>query len=487
MCILMNDMLKYHQMNELNYLKLKESQTIELKTSEQKLPSNIFETYCSFANTKGGSILLGIKEGNDENIIVGVKNVETIKKDFFNTISNKSKVSSCLGGDELWNEIKLDGKTIIEIKIPEAPRYLKPVYLNSNPSLTYIRRSDGDYLASEHERKAMELDSFPRKVDMQANRNGITLADLNQESLKMYRSLFNERNPENLFRSLDDLSFYKTIGVLAAKDETFVPTNGAVLLFGQYLQIKQIFPEYNVDYRENLTHSTRWDYRLDGSDLSWSGNAFDFVMKSLAHMKPLLPNPFHLSDDGISENGGNLLRECIREGIANAICNCDFLLPGGVSVLYDENKIVFKNAGRMRLPLKRALLGGDSDPRNEGVMNLLHLIKIGDKAGTGIPNIVLKMRELGYPEPVWEEESYPNKTTLTLLIPPLNIVKETNSLDKKIISFLAREGEASVTAIANSLNTSNASISLSLKELKKKNIVNDNGKTTKGKLFFLVK
>lgn len=120
-------------------------------------------------------------------------------------------------------------------------------------------------------------------------------------------------------------------------------------------------------------------------------------------------------------------------------------------------------------------------------MNLLHLIKIGDKAGTGIPNIVLKMRELGYPEPVWEEESYPNKTTLTLLIPPLNIVKETNSLDKKIISFLAREGEASVTAIANSLNTSNASISLSLKELKKKNIVNDNGKTTKGKLFFLVK
>lgn len=472
-------------MNEINYLKIKESQTVELKTSEQKLPSSLFETYSSFANTKGGAIFLGIKEGNNENIIAGVSNPKSLKKDFFNAISNNTKVSVCLGGDELWKEIDVDGKTIIQITIPEAPRSLKPVYLNSNPALAYIRRNDGDYLASEQERRAMELDSFPFKMDMQPNSSDITLYDLNQESLDTYRSLFNERNPGNLFRSLDDIAFYKTIGALGYKGGTLLATNAAVLLFGNYLQIKRLFPEYNLDYRENVSHSTRWDYRLDASDLSWSGNAFDFIMKTFAHMKPLLPNPFHISDDGITENGGQLLAECVREGIVNAICNCDYLLSGGVSVIYEGDKIVFRNAGCMRLPLERALQGGNSDSRNEGVMNLLHLAKIGDKAGTGIPNIVLKMKELGYPEPIWEEETSPNKTTLTFLLPQLSAVKGMNALDKQIVSFLAREGESNVTSIAQYLNVSNATISLSLKELEKKNIVSNNGKPTKGKMFFL--
>ncbi len=474
-------------MKNSEYSKAKESQVLEFKAAEKGLPASVFETYCSFANTKGGTIVLGIKEGEKPNVIVGVSNVKNLKKDFFNTISNKTKVSACLGDDELWNEKVIDGKTIVEIAVPEAPCSLKPLYLNGNPALTYIRRNDGDYLASEYERKAMELDSFPQKQDMRANQFRIHFNDLNQETLKAYRSMFNEKNPDNIFITLDDVSFYKSIGALTNKDGTYLPTNAAVLLFGNYLQIKQIFPEFNLDYRENASHSSRWDYRLDASDLTWSGNVFDFIVKSVTHMKPLLPNPFHLSDDGITQNGGILLLECVREGIANAICNCDFLLSGGVSIVYEGNRILFRNAGRMHLSLNRALIGGESNPRNEGVMNLLHLVKIGDKAGTGIPNIVLKMKKLGYPEPIWEDDAFPSVTTLTLLLPPSGALRPNKDIDKDIVVFLAKEGESNVTSIAKALNVSTATISLALKALKEKNVVSDNGKTTKGKLFFLSK
>ncbi len=139
----------------------------------------------------------------------------------------------------------------------------------------------------------------------------------------------------------------------------------------------------------------------------------------------------------------------------------------------------------MRLPLERAMLGGDSDPRNEGVMNLLHLVRIGDKAGTGIPNIILKMKKLGYPEPIWKDEAFPCKTTLTLLLTKVSSSKTNNTLEKKIIAFLAKEGESSITEIANALNVANATISLTIKTLKQRGIVEDNGKPTKGKLFFL--
>lgn len=64
------------------FLKLKENQTIELKQSTNGLPSSIFETYSSFANTKGGKIYLGIKEGKEPNNIIGVNNPSALKKDF---------------------------------------------------------------------------------------------------------------------------------------------------------------------------------------------------------------------------------------------------------------------------------------------------------------------------------------------------------------------------------------------------------------------
>lgn len=469
----------------MNYFLDKESQTLEFKTAEKSLPLSLYETYSSFANTKGGTIVLGIKEGDKGNQILGVHHVASLKKDFFNAISNKNKVSACLGTDELWHEELVDGKTLVCITVPEAPRFLKPVYLNGNPALTYVRRNDGDYLASDYERKAMELDSFPQKQDMKTNSMNLKLEDLNQETIRTYRRMFDETNPGNLFSGLEDVLFFKSIGALRLENNQYLATNAAVLLFGNYLQIKQLYPEYNLDYREDVSHSTRWDFRLDASDLSWSGNIFDFLMMTISHMKPSLPSPFHLADDGITEDGKKLMVESVREGIVNAVSNCDFLLPGGVVILYEGDKIVFKNAGRLRLPLNRALVGGDSDPRNEGVMNLLHLVRIGDKAGTGIPNIVLKLKKLGYPSPIWEDEAFPSKTTLTFLFPRLEFLKTADELDKKIISLLAKNGQSDATSLAKTLGVSTSTMSLALKKLKNGNVVDDNGKPTKGKKFFL--
>lgn len=474
-------------MNSEQYLHIKESQTLELKSAKGGLPTSVYETYCSFANTIGGTIVLGVKEGEKINEIVGVSSPQAMKKDFFNTISNKTKVSISLGGDELWEEKEIDGKLIVEIKVPEAPREMKPVYLNGNPLFSYVRRNDGDYLSSESERKSMELDSFSSKSDMKANSLDLTLDDLSKESLKEYRALFNAENQNNMFISLSDFDFYKSIGALVKNGNEYVASNAAVLMFGNYIQIKQIYPGYDLDYRENFSESTRWDYRLDASDLTWSGNVFDFLRMSLVHMKPYLPNPFHLGSGSVSENGGKLVLECVREGICNALSNCDFLLSGGVSIVLERNKIVIKNAGRMHLPLNLALLGGNSDPRNVGLMNLLHLVKMGDKAGTGIPNIILKMRELSYPDPIWEEKAYPNKVVLTLLFAKLSeSSKKGRDLDENIVSYLSKEGPKGVGDISRALDKNSPYVSLALKSLKERNIVTDNGKKTKGKLFFLL-
>ena len=44
------------------YINNKESDTIELKEARNSLPKEFWPTYSSFSNTKGGLIILGIKE-----------------------------------------------------------------------------------------------------------------------------------------------------------------------------------------------------------------------------------------------------------------------------------------------------------------------------------------------------------------------------------------------------------------------------------------
>ena len=50
----------------LDSLKYGERINLECKKAESKIPSSVWETYSSFANTNGGLILFGVEEHNKE-------------------------------------------------------------------------------------------------------------------------------------------------------------------------------------------------------------------------------------------------------------------------------------------------------------------------------------------------------------------------------------------------------------------------------------
>ncbi len=50
--------------------------------------------FWAFANTDGGCILLGVKERDDHSLyVVGLKDAEKMKKDFWNMVNNRQKIS----------------------------------------------------------------------------------------------------------------------------------------------------------------------------------------------------------------------------------------------------------------------------------------------------------------------------------------------------------------------------------------------------------
>ena len=100
--------------------------TLECKKATKGVPTSLWDTYSAFANTYGGTILLGVVEHMDEHDkakrfeIVGVEDADKIRKDLWNIVNSKEKVNVNLLHDDDIQTINFDGKEIIAINVPRA-------------------------------------------------------------------------------------------------------------------------------------------------------------------------------------------------------------------------------------------------------------------------------------------------------------------------------------------------------------------------------
>ena len=194
-------------------------------------------------------------------------------------------------------------------------------------------------------------------------------------------------------------------------------------MFGKEYKILYEFPEYFLDYREVLDPTIRWTDRLQSSSGDWTGNLFDFFFRVYGKIVKDLKIPFKL--DGITRVDDTPVHKALREALANCIVNTDFYFPRGIVIRKDADSIVMENPGSIRTGKAQMLKGGISDPRNKALMKMFNLIGIGERAGSGVPDIygVWEQQEWKRPEVI--EEYGPDRTILKL-----SFVK---SVDKKAL------------------------------------------------------
>lgn len=456
-----------------NFYKYKEDNSFEVKKAEGGLPVTLWETYSSFANSNGGVIILGVGERQDGSwYTTGLKNPEKLKKNFWNTVHDTKKVNINLLSDKNVESYEVGEDTILVINIPRARRDQKPVFINNDLFGGCYRRDwEGDYHCSKAEVKAMLRDAIEETSDMKIIEQ-FDLSVINRESLQGYRNYHRNYRPEHVFHRLSDEEYLIKIGAAAISEGGKVrPTIAGLLMFGDEYNITRELPEYFLDYREMLDPTTRWTDRVLSSSGDWTGNIQDFFFRVNSKIAQDLKTPFKL--DGITRVDDTPIHKAVREALVNCLVNADFYIPQGIVIKKNVKSLIIENPGSIRIGKKQMLLGGISDPRNKNLMKMFNLLGIGERAGSGIPDIYQVWADQGWNSPVVEEFYNPDRTRLSLDFSPKATKKASEENKRRkteenyvaIKKYLKQHGISKTTDIAAAIELSPARTRVLLKEI----------------------
>ena len=380
-------------MNDIkNILASGERVTLECKKAQRSVPNSLWDTYSAFANTYGGTILLGIVEHTEEQDkskrfeIAGVEDADKIRKDLWNTINSKEKVNVNLLRDEDVQAIDIEGKTVVAVNVPRAESSMRPIYINNNLSRgTFKRNHEGDYHCTEQELKMMLRDANEAGNDRMILEY-YTMDDIDIPTLEGYRIMFKTDNPDHVWNSLDHKEFLMQLGGYAIdrKERIEGLTMAGLLMFGKGLPIRDRFDNLRMDYidKSHLVGDQRYSDRLT-YDGRWENNLYNFVRMVLPKLTIDLPRPFRM--EGIIRKDDTLQHKAVREAVTNMIIHSDLMLNGILRIEKYDDRIVLTNPGLLKLPIEQIYQGGESKARNQRMQNMFRMITTASGRSSHMP------------------------------------------------------------------------------------------------------
>jgi predicted HTH transcriptional regulator len=166
-----------------------------------------------------------------------------------------------------------------------------------------------------------------------------------------------------------------------------------------------------------------WTDRVTSNAGDWSGNIHDFYFLVYNKIQQNIKLPFALKNGG-DRIDDSPVHEALREALANALIHADYHDRRGIVIVKEKQIITFSNLGNMRIGIEEAMFGGVSDPRNTALIKMFSLIGAGERAGSGLPNIISVWKKQKWAGPKIREEFNPDRTILSLEIETLDAPKK---------------------------------------------------------------
>ncbi|ULG71911.1 RNA-binding domain-containing protein [Macrococcus brunensis] len=431
---------------------IREGKEIEYKKSESKLSKSFWETYSSFSNSKGGIIYLGVSEEKEGIKVTGVKDVEKILKDLANQTNDSTFTNLNNIKDEDIKIKEEEGLTYIEIYIPEAEAQYKPVYIRGNINNSFLRRNESDHKMTANEIRRYLRDANPINDSMLLDH--FTIEHLDISTIRTYKEISQDRNPEMPILEMDNLEFLKKCGALGIDKNTgeHKLKKGALLFFGTEASILSVYPNYHLDYRNrtDATAETRWIDRVSSGEIgNKEMNLFNFYNTVLEKLVNTVFDKFQLNDNTKQRESTKAdVETALREALANVLIHADYEDNTTVKIEAFKNHYVFSNPGEMLVTKEEFARGGETVARNSTIVTLFRNAGYNERAGSGGMKIFQVATKNKFRMP--EIQSNEGKTVLKLWkIDLVDSYTDLNDQEKTIMRYIEKNSIVSMKEVQN--------------------------------------
>ncbi|MEC4747167.1 RNA-binding domain-containing protein [Methylomicrobium sp. Wu6] len=417
----------------LEALHLGEDRDVEFKSANGGLPKSLWESVSAFANTEGGTIVLGVVERDGAYIVEGVRKPQVLLKTFWDSHNNAQKLNQPVCHERDISVLAVDGSEVVCIHVPRANRQQRPVFINGNPFFgCYKRNHEGDYRCSEAEVRQMLRDAGDDPLDGQIL-EGFDIDDLDVESVTAYRNRFASRDSDHPFLALGEREFLESLGAwrLDRRSKLSGITLAGLLMFGKERSLLEALPHFHLDYQEQLSGDpdVRWTFRLT-LDGKWAPNLFNFYFRVYPRLVDGIDVPFKL-DKAATRLEQTHVHEALREALVNTLVHADHQSSRPLTVIKHSDAFIFTNPGRLRIPREQLYQGGVSDPRNPNLLKMFQMLGLGEKAGSGFQKILRAWQEQHWMIPLVAENLRLEMTRVWLPVVsmiPENVERELRSV-----------------------------------------------------------
>jgi len=409
-----------------------ESETLDFKewiSSPKKLYKTLVEYAVCFANQKGGTLVLGVKDktkGKEEAIVgcVGY-NIDEIKSRIYEATDPKILVDI----EELYIE-DLD----VTLLLVYVPKGVGIHTATDGTAKIRIGNACKPLTGSMRTRKMIEAGFIDYSSEILEN---ISISELDGVEIEKLRNLIRAKNPKHTLLNLREKEFLKQTGII--KDGH--PTLAGLLVVGKKDVIQKIVPFHEVIYlhmKNDIDYDLRKDYQ-------------ECIIHILEDLERTIEsfNKMVIVKDGLFHYEiKDFPTEVYREAILNALLHRDYTRGEAVFVKHYSDHMEISNPGGFVGGITpENILRQDSKPRNRHLAEILRKTGLIEKAGMGVKRMFYLQMASGKEPPIYETDGYTVRVILKdghINEPFVKFVKEADregkglGLDGLLILFALR-------------------------------------------------
>ncbi len=393
-----------------NLLSQNEGKILEFKENTASLES-IVKTIIAFANTAGGTLVIGIRDKTKE--IIGVKDVLKEEERIANAVSD-SISPQIIPNFQFYTWRKVD-LLIVSVSHNIGPHFLKSKGIEKG---VYIRLGSTNRIAdkttiSEIQRLATHH-SFDEMPNLKAMKEDI--------DFELAKQLFHKES------KTFDKNIAESIQLIVKFQSDYYPSNGAILLFGKNRRLFFSNAIVQCGLFLGQSKSNILDQQEIDSPLPIALNQILTFIQRNTQIR---------SEIGSKERVDipQYPPIVIREAVINALVHTDYAVKGAnVQIAIYSDRIEITNPGALPfgLSLEKAL-SGISQLRNKVIGHVFRELGLIERWGSGFRRMIETCQSMGIRTPLFEECDHFFK--VTIYHEPSKFILE-EEWQKKMVEYL---------------------------------------------------